>query len=84
MKSRYTSKSLESDVAALNITLERIGDPYRFSVGGRYGYTAVDLATPEQLAQHCCQWMLIGGTPRECLNACNAYLAAAIRHSVAA
>jgi DNA-directed RNA polymerase subunit N (RpoN/RPB10) len=26
------------------------------------------------LARHCCQRMLVGGTPRECLNACHEYM----------
>jgi hypothetical protein len=76
MKTRYTSKSLEKDVAELNQKLATRNHEYRFVVGGRYGYTAIDLATPEQAAQHCCQRMLIGGTPRECLNECHAYIAA--------
>lgn len=74
MKSRYTHKSLEVDAEKLNEQLAAIGAEMRFSVGHRYGYSAIDLATPEQLARHCCHRMLIGGTPRECLAACNAYV----------
>lgn len=69
MKTRYTGKSLEADVAALNAKLESMGHDLRFDVGYRYNYTAIDLATVEDLKRHCCQRMLIGGTPRECLHA---------------
>ena len=72
---RYTGKSLENDIAEINKRLESAGHPYRFDVGYRYGYTAVDLATPEQLARHCCSRNHETGTPRECLAAVNAYLA---------
>lgn len=75
MSTRYTGKSLERDVIALNAKLAERGHDLRFDVGYRYGYTAIDLATPEQLEKHCCQRMLIGGTPRECLSACHAYMA---------
>lgn len=79
MKTRYTGKSLEADVVRFNQQLEARGDAFRFSVGYRYNYTAIDLATPEQLKRHCCHRMLIGGTPRECLNACYQYIAEGVR-----
>lgn len=72
---RYTGKSLEADIAAINARLEERKHAYRFDVGYRYNYTAIDLATPEQLARHCCQRNLATGTPRECLNAVHTYLA---------
>lgn len=74
MKTRYTAKALEADIIPLNEKLAKWGHPYRFVVGGRNGYTAIDLATPEQIKAHGCQTMLIGGTPRECLMECQAYL----------
>ncbi len=71
---RYTHKALESDVETLNAKLAEKGHPMRFMVGTRYGYSAIDLATVEQLARHCCQRNLDSGTPRECLAACHAYM----------
>jgi hypothetical protein len=76
---RYTGKSLEADVASFNEQLAARGDAYRFLVSYRYNYTAVDLATPAQLARHICQRNLETGTPRECLNACYRYLAEGVR-----
>jgi hypothetical protein len=75
MKTRYTGKSLEKDVEQFNKQLAERSDRFRFAVGYRYNYTAIDLATPEQLARHCCHRNLETGTPRECLNACYKYLA---------
>ncbi len=72
---RYTHKSLEKDVDALNAKLADRKHGFRFVTGARNGYSAIDLATPEQAAAHCCQRMLIGGTPRECLAECHAYMA---------
>ncbi len=74
MKTRYTGKSLEADCVRFNAQLAERGDSYRFDVGYRNGYTAVDLATPAQLERHCCQRNLEVGTPRDCLNACYRYL----------
>ena len=76
---RYTGKSLEADVKGFNEQLAARGDAYRFDVGYRYNYTAIDLATPKQLARHCCARNLQTGTPRECLNACYKYLAEGVR-----
>ena len=72
---RYTSKQLEKDVEDLNKKLEKLNHEFRFVVGGRYGYTVIDLATPEQMRIYCCQRMLESGTPREGLSACHSYLA---------
>jgi len=72
---RYTGKKLEKDVASFNETLATRGDALRFVVDYRYNYTAVDLATPEQLARYCTQRTLATGTPRECLQECYRYLA---------
>lgn len=80
---RYTAARLETDLVDMNETLAKMGDPYRFLIGGRYGHTAVDLATPEQLARHCCQRNLELGTPRECLAACAAYVAQASANAAA-
>ncbi|KKK48640.1 hypothetical protein LCGC14_3143100 [marine sediment metagenome] len=71
---RYTGKRLEEDVDDLNAKLEKMDDEYRFVVGYRYNYTAIDLATPEQVERHCCHSTLICGTPRECLAECHAYM----------
>lgn len=73
--SRYTGKSLEKDVQEINAKLEKLNSPLRCVVGYRYNYTAIDLATPEQMARHCCQRNLETGTPRECLAAANAFVA---------
>lgn len=73
--SRYTYKNLKSDVAELNAKLEKLNHEFRFDVGSSYNRTTIDLATPEQLARHCCDRLLDCGTPRECLAACHAYLA---------
>jgi hypothetical protein len=71
---RYTAKSLEADLPGLNETLGRLKVGLQFVIGGRNGYTAIDLATPDQAARHCCQRMLVGGTPRECLQACHEFI----------
>lgn len=76
---RYTGKSLEADVVRFNEQLEARGDAYRFAVEYRNNYTAIDLATPEQLARYCCARNLECGTPRECLNACYKYIAEGVR-----
>lgn len=65
--SRYTGKSLEKDLESFNKTLESIDSDWRLIIGYRYNYTAIDLATVEQAARHCCQRTLECGTPRECL-----------------
>ncbi len=75
MKTRYTGKCLEKDLERFNAQLEAVGHDLRFVIGYRYNYTAVDLATPEQAAKYCTQRTLQCGTPRECLNACHAYMA---------
>jgi hypothetical protein len=71
---RYTYKNLKADVEVLNYKLAEKGHNMRFMVGARYNYSAIDLATVEQFERHCCQRMLVGGTPRECLNACHEYM----------
>ena len=74
MKTRYTGKSLEHDVEQMNKQLEVAKNDFRFVVGYRYNYTAIDLATPEQVKRHCCHSTLQCGTPRECLAACHEYM----------
>ncbi len=71
---RYTHKALEADVDSLNKMLEEKGHNMRFMIGARYGYSAIDLATVEQFARHCCERMLVGGTPRECIAECHKYM----------
>ena len=75
MSNRYTAKDLAADVAALNEKLAARGHAYRFVQGHRNGYSAIDLATPEQVAAHSCHSMLEGGSPRECSAACFRYVA---------
>lgn len=76
---RYTHKRLEEDVAALNKQLEAMNAQMRLDVGSRYNYSAIDLATPEQLARHCCQRMLVGGTPKECIAEARSYVLSQMR-----
>jgi hypothetical protein len=71
---RYSYKNLKADVEILNAKLAEKGHNMRFIIGGRNGYTAIDLATIEQLARHACERMLVGGSPRECLAACHEYI----------
>ena len=71
---KYTHKSLCTDLLALNAKLEKAGHDLRLIPGHRYGYSAIDLATKEDAERHCCQRMLCGGTPRECLAAAQAYV----------
>lgn len=78
-KSRYTYKNLEKDLIELNKTLEKIGNNLFFVIGARNNYTAIDMATKEQISGQCCQYHLIGGTPRECLAECNRYIVQRIR-----
>lgn len=77
---RYTYNSLAADLDILNEKLEKLyklnSDFYPdkdallyFVAGSRYGYSAVDLATKEQLERHCCQRNLECGTPKECYTA---------------
>lgn len=73
---RYTAKQLEKDIEQLNTKLAEKNHEYRFMVGYRYNYTAIDLATTEQMARGCCSRMLVGGTPRQCLSECYAYIVA--------
>jgi len=75
MKTRFTHRALAASLPELNAKLEKLGHEYRFVDGHRYGYSAIDLATPEQIKRHCCHSMLIGGTPRECLARCESYVA---------
>lgn len=71
---RYTYNNLKADVEILNAKLAEKGHDMRFIIGARNGYTAIDLGTPEQIVRHCCQYMLVGGTPKECLEACHKYM----------
>ena len=75
MKTRFTYKSLSFEIEKLNSKLAAAGHEYRFVIGQRNNYTAIDLATPSQMARYCCQRNLHCGTPRECLNACYEYIA---------
>ena len=71
---KYTHKSLCADLLALNAKLEKAGHELRLVAGRRYGYSALDLATEDQVKRHCTHRMLCGGTPRECLAEAQAYV----------
>ena len=71
---RYNRKALYADLVRLNEILAKHGHDMLMIGGRRYGYSAIDLATKEQAARHCCQRMLFGGTPRECLAAAQSYV----------
>ena len=76
MKARFTHKMLVASLPELNAKLESAGHAYRFVDGHRYGYSAIDLATPDDVKRHCCYRMLVGGTPRECLAEAQSYVLA--------
>jgi len=66
MSKRFTYKMLVSECERYNEKLEAMGSKWRLMAGSRNNYRAVDLATAEQYARHCCQRNLTTGTPREC------------------
>jgi len=72
---RYTEKALQADLEVLNKALAEKGHGLRFQWGSSYGRSDVNLATPEQMEQHCCQRRLHAGTPKECLQAAEHYIA---------
>lgn len=72
--SRYAYNRLKDDVEGLNSQLEERGHGYRFQIGGRNGYTAIDLARLDQLKGRTSERNLVCGSPRECLAACQEYL----------
>ena len=76
---RYTHKALTADVESLNKILAEKNHEYRFIVGARNGYSAIDLATVEQMKRHCCERMLEGGTPRECIAKCYEYMTYSVK-----
>ena len=71
---KYTHTSLCADLLALNAKLEKAGHDLRLVDGHRYGYSAVDLATEDQVKRHCIHRVLCHGTPRECLAEATAYV----------
>jgi hypothetical protein len=73
-RQRYTVKDLAKDIQLLNAKLKEAKSAYYFRLDQRNGFTAIDLATPEQLQKHTCTRNLELGTPRQCLAACHAYL----------
>ena len=75
MKTRYTYKQMCLDCEEWNKKLAEYGRKYRFVPGHRYNYSAIDLATPEQLKAHIRQRNLETGTPRECREAALEYIA---------
>ncbi len=70
---RYTYKSLDADLTELNKSLDKLGAEFRPQIGSAYNRTHINLATPEQMARHCCHRQLYSGTPRECLAKAEAY-----------
>ena len=66
MTTRYTYKSLEAECSYLNDQMKADGIEWVLVPGGRYGYSAVDIATPEAAARHCVNRTLETGSPREC------------------
>lgn len=73
--SRYTYNNLKSDIEILNAKLAEKSHDRRFVVGGRNGYTAIDLARVDESGEKCgIQRTLETGTPRECLAACHEYM----------
>ena len=71
---RYTYNRLKEDIAALNKELEERGHEYRFQLGHRNGYTAIDLARTQQHKRGTCVRNIQCGSPRECLTACENYI----------
>lgn len=69
MAQRYTRNNLVEDVESVNATMEEFGIDWRYVVGGRYGYTALDAGTVEITNQHCVNTTVQCGTPRECREA---------------
>lgn len=74
MQTRYTESMLRADLGRLNATLAKHNHQFRLDWGHSYNRNTVDLATPEQVAKHCCHTRLTAGTARECLAASNAYV----------
>ena len=79
--SRYTQKQFKADLPGLNKQLEAKNSRFFFVFGARNDYTAVDLATAEELKRHCCTNNLEAGSPKECLKACYQYISAIRNHS---
>ena len=81
MVTRYTYKSLCSDVAAINAQLEQAGSDRYLEVGGRNGYTAIDVLSQDQYkyrkglskGHSGCLCMLVGGSPKECFHAAETF-----------
>lgn len=66
---RYTSKMLETDAAELNEELAAEGIRTQYIVGGRYGYTAVDVRRGNMLEHSGISGTVETGTARECMAA---------------
>lgn len=76
---RYTYKNMEAEIAYLNDQMKAYDIQWVLVPGARYGYTAIDLATPEQAEQYCIHSTLRTGTPRECIAEAHRFFA----HSLA-
>ena len=74
MTTRYTYNRLKEDISKLNQKLEGQNHGYRLVIGGRNGYTAVDLARTQEHKRGTCVRTIECGTPMECLKACEDYI----------
>lgn len=70
---RYSFKSLEEDLVRINYVLTATNSNFRLVAESRNGYSAVDIATPEQLEQYCSSRAIVTGTPRECFEGASHY-----------
>lgn len=71
---RYSAANLAADLIRFNALLEKANHKFRLSLGGAYGLSFVNLATPEQVKNNCCERLLCSGKPSHCLDKVNAYL----------
>lgn len=71
---RITYKALEADCTQLNAQMKDAGINWLLIPGQRNGYTAVDIATPEQRETGAVQRNLECGSPRECLAAAHQFV----------
>jgi len=71
---RYSAANLAADLIRFNALLEKANHKFRLSLDGAYGLSFVNLATPEQVKNNCCERLLCSGKPSHCLDKVNAYL----------
>lgn len=63
MNERYTHNKMEADLEAINQQLKIDDINLVFVAGQRYGYSAIDYGTNEQIERHCIQSTLDAGKP---------------------